>query len=127
MRKDLQDKLHRDFPQLFKGLYCSCGDGWFNLIYMTCQKLVQAGISKDFKFTQIKEKFGILRIYTNNYSNPEINTIIHDAEHESHYICEWCGSRENITQDGGWIKTLCQQCHERRREGWRPWVEDKKR
>jgi hypothetical protein len=123
MKKDFQEKLYKDFPQLFKKLSCSCEEGWFNLIYKTCQKIMKIGVDKDFKFTQIKEKFGDLRIYYNNYSNPEINAIIHNAESESHYICEWCGSRENVTQDGDWTKTLCQRCHEMRREGWRPWIE----
>lgn len=62
--------------------------------------------------TQIKEKFGGLRFYT-NYGDDEIFGIIRFAEHLSYKICEFCGTLENVkVRNKGWIFTLCDKCYE---------------
>lgn len=56
------------------------------------------------RFTQIKEKFGSLRLY----GAGDLEMILTDLSCE---ICEKCGSNHNVTQTtNGWIKTLCKEC-----------------
>ena len=60
--------------------------------------------------TQIKEKYGGLRIYT-AYTSDEIKEIIKQAEQECRETCEHCGSKENVEQRGThWYKNLCDKC-----------------
>ena len=72
MKKELDDKLCKDFPVLFKDrhgdmsktLMCwgfNCGDGWYALIYKLCKDLVK--IDPVLVVVQVKEKFGGLRFY----------------------------------------------------------------
>lgn len=62
--------------------------------------------------TQVKEKYGGLRIYT-AYTSDEIKEIINQAEQECRETCEACGSKENVEQRGThWYKNLCDKCEE---------------
>jgi hypothetical protein len=58
-----------------------------------------------YKFTQIKEKFGGLCLYTLYYL-PIINAI----EDASYHRCEFCGTNQNIGRTQGWVKTCCESC-----------------
>jgi len=130
MKKELQDKLYLEFPKLFKqkGLSmretCMCwgietGDGWFQLIKDTCTKLqfqIDNKIIPQIEFTQVKEKFGGLRIYFTPY-NEKAQKILDKAENYSFKICEICGSTEGVTQNKrGWILTLCSECRKRKQK-----------
>lgn len=129
MKHELESKLIADFPQLFADVTkppteslmcfgCECNDGWYGLIRKVCEQITEA-LSKNqnignLRFVQIKEKWGQLRIYVNNYPN-EIEEILNNAEAESANICEMCGTTENVTQNSaGWIKSLCPTCRENR-------------
>ena len=57
------------------------------------------------KATQVKEKFGTLRFYT-DYCHPEIDALIEFAERMSAITCEICGNKGTIN-DGGWLKVRC--------------------
>jgi hypothetical protein len=90
-----------------KRLYlCSfgCGEGWYLLIREICEALNKS----NGYILQVKEKFGGLRIYAE--CNEEIQEMIDKAEEKSYKICEECGTEENVTSEGGWIKTLCSDC-----------------
>lgn len=130
MKKDLEEKLYSDFPTLFieKDLppteTCMCfgigvGDGWYQILYDMCEKLTKVEGFEKLKFEQIKEKFGMLTVYTNKATH-EMYDIISAAERESCKTCEYCGSKEDITREGSWIKTLCGSC----RKTGRTWRED---
>jgi RNA polymerase-binding transcription factor DksA len=122
------DKLHKDFSILFRHeVYPSCGDGWFDLVYETSQKIENViKNSRDFDMdedflpyvVQIKEKFAGLRYYISNGNN-EIFNIINEAEQKSYSICEDCGTKENVigykplTEQSKWYFTLCENCREK--------------
>ena len=55
--------------------------------------------------SQVKEKFGGLRFYTNGYTD-EVSGMIRMAESMSHRTCEVCGS-PGRSNNYGWISTLC--------------------
>lgn len=61
---------------------------------------------------QVKEKFAGLRIYM-TYYNKELENIISEAEKRSYTICERCGADGEV-REGGWIKTLCDKCAEKK-------------
>ena len=128
MRKELEQKLCQDFPDMFAGkdrpltenlmaFGCECEDGWFQLIYDFCVKAKGSGLL----FTQIKEKFGGLRLY-HDFSNwtPDCTIPYEDvekwaekAEHKSLFVCEICGKNAVLCHRGSWLKTLCPVCMEK--------------
>jgi hypothetical protein len=62
-------------------------------------------------FTQIKEKYGTLRVYYNG-GDEYCGGIIAMAESMSAVTCEDCGVPGKI-RGGGWIRTLCDGCEEK--------------
>jgi hypothetical protein len=125
MKRELEEKLIKEFPKLFKGssmnpqqclmvFGCECDDGWFDLIWDTCKKIrdeaIKANIEDHVWFSQIKEKYGALRMSVFSGSE-EIWDILFEAENESMKICEVCGdTKESHCVDYGWMKTLCHSC-----------------
>lgn len=126
MNEQLTKQLQDEFPDYFMDLYgdprrtcmafgLEVGDGWFGIIHKLCTNIkeVLKDVEKDpenpFRFAQIKEKWGILRIYTEGY-HESVSKLIEAAEQESSQVCENCGSTENVSRSGGWIKTLCAKC-----------------
>jgi rubrerythrin len=116
MSPELEQKLYEAFPDLFAERHLpmtqSCmywgietGDGWYQIIYDLCTKIKE----EDVHFTQIKEKFGLARVYVDNWTD-EVSKAINEAEDQSAITCEYCGTQENVSQEGSWIKTLCPFC-----------------
>ena len=80
MKTSLQENLFKDFPKLFKQKdlpkerTCMCWgietpDEWYDIIYKLCltiQNYIDWNEAKQIEFTQVKEKFGSLRVYYNN-------------------------------------------------------------
>lgn len=58
--------------------------------------------------TQVKEKYGSLRFYTNIF-NEDVEALISFAESLSEVTCEKCGSFGKPNEKG-WIVTLCDKC-----------------
>ena len=128
MRNDLQQKLYDDFPQLFQDkdkpmaetcMYwgCACGNGWFDILYDACKKIMETNPPKELRFFQVKEKFGGLTLYFEGEKDhyEKIREIVSNARTESHKTCEFCGSKENVSPTKhGWIRNLCQKCHNRK-------------
>jgi hypothetical protein len=147
MNKEKQEILYQKYPSLFiekdlpKNQSClywglECEVGWFDLIDRTCAKIMEIDKDKLVRFTQVKEKFGQLRIYyvignepknitidnvvttesitiKSNINNldDKVFDILIEAERESSTICEVCGEPGKI-KNTGWIKTLCNKCLE---------------
>lgn len=124
MKQELQEKLFKDFYPMFEDRNLSMketcmywgidvsGDGWFDLIYQLCEGVKKIAPS-DFRFSQVKEKYGRLCLYT-NYSIPAIDDIIEEAEEKSLTICEECGqSGKLIESSTHWFRTRCDKCWEK--------------
>jgi len=134
MDQELQNQLFKKYPEIFSNRLKSptescmsmgieCGNGWYDLINSICQiveslnknikdrnRLI-AGNNEtiiDFKFDQIKEKFGGLRAYYSG-GNDYIRGLVTMAETMSYKICEVCGNKGKPNK-GGWISTLCDGC-----------------
>jgi hypothetical protein len=128
MKKELQEKLYKKYPSLFAqrklkmSETCMCwgictGDGWYKLIDKCCSSIVTYCKKKGIEypeFTQVKEKFGTLRIYTNGVDNT-IDSIISLAERVSAKTCECCGKPGKMSK-GNWKEVLCGNCRQEKME-----------
>lgn len=63
---------------------------------------------RDFRITQIKEKFGELRCYVNLHS-PEVSRVINKYEYISQFVCINCG-KDAVKRTLGWISPYCEKC-----------------
>lgn len=124
MHADLEQQLIDKYPDLFKDknkpeteslmcFGCECGDGWFQIIDAAC-RLITNHINgnpkfKDFRWMQIKEKYGTLRLYHLGPINNYTLGVTDMAEALSAVTCEVCGNAGK-TRGGGWISTLCDAC-----------------
>lgn len=72
-----------------------------------------------FSVTQVKEKYGTLRYYT-NFCNDNIDKFIEEAERASSKTCETCGKPGKTVAPNRWYFTACKKClkdyNERRRK-----------
>jgi len=94
-----------------------CGEGWYPLIEELLNKL-QAIENKQhigLEVTEIKEKFGGLRIYINT-GNDTIWNLISEYEARSFYICERCGKPGKLRNNHNWYTTLCDECQAKESE-----------
>lgn len=88
-------------------IHFECDDGWENLLHTTFF-LINEYLERnkiDFKFTQIKEKFGGLRCYTQG-GDDFIDGVISFAEDMSYKTCEITGDKGSLCKKGYWYKTL---------------------
>jgi hypothetical protein len=121
MKTELTQTLFEKYPSQFKSLkYIECGDGWYEIISRSCNCvqnhldfLEKQNKPRDFYWTQIKEKFSMLRMY--NYGADEYIRGVEDmACVMSGCICEYSGNKGKLRnkkiRDGesvfAWIKTL---------------------
>lgn len=128
MQNELEQKLVKKYPKLFKQHTGSiqetamcwgfeCDDGWYWIIDQladSIQRFIDNGNFQQVETTQVKEKYGGLRFYTNIHEDT-INGMIWLAEDLSTRTCELCGSLDGkyMSTGGhprGWKKTLCTTC-----------------
>lgn len=127
MKKELEDRIFKEFPHLFnrtdrnQSLMCfgfEHGDGWFDIVYNLTKQLDELAKDENIKFEilQIKEKFGTLRYYPSLYSS-EMEKLIEQAEELSANTCEVCGSTKDVKLRGDyWVSTQCEIC-------WNPFLQ----
>lgn len=139
MNESLSKELYDKYPSLFAlkdnnrepiGVYgIECDDGWYDILSSICFMVEQherniEGNNKyrisqnqnpinyePFQFTQIKEKFGGLRAYSNG-GDDYTKGLIGMAECWSYKTCEICGNKGQTTKHG-WLKTICEKCNNR--------------
>lgn len=111
-----KEELKAKYPEMFSNVYCGFDSlpGWYPLIDFMCQGIVRANTEGKPLPTvaQVKEKFGGLRFYLDG-ANEEQYSIAMQGEHFSYMICESCGTTQNVSTEGGWLKTLCSNCREK--------------
>ncbi len=104
MSPELEALLYERYPLLFAGRHlspqetsmcwgCTCGDGWFMLLDTLCERLqwwCDHNETPQVVLTQVKEKFGELRVHQRGAS-PEQRGMIEMARALSARSCEVCG------------------------------------
>ncbi|WP_342623672.1 antitoxin Xre/MbcA/ParS toxin-binding domain-containing protein [Pseudomonas alkylphenolica] len=87
-----------------------CMDGWADLIegslrlIQRCAELEES----DVKITQVKEKFGLLRIYQSG-GGENVCQILDICELTSGCLCELCGKAGKLIMLDGWMLTRCER------------------
>lgn len=107
-----QQRIGEDLASMYQECWdLSVGEGWMPIVRSTSKEIKEIDVEENIQVTQVKEKFGELRFYT-NWSSEEIDTIITKGVVESRSTCEECGSKDTVTQRelNRWITTLCQEC-----------------
>lgn len=98
----------------------SVGDGWAPLINVFFDRVEADNKYNGGRFlgktflTQVKEKFGTLRLYHSTAEDGDYgyaDGYISALEALSAHMCETCG-KPGKTGGRGWIKTLCDMCRE---------------
>lgn len=129
MAKITTEEIITKYPKIFEDYQGNPGrvnwygvqEGWLPIIDKLCgcmQDYIDLHISytKDGEYkpaqvtcSQMKEKFGGLRFYTNGHDEV-IEGMIKMAEHLCDNTCETCGSEEDLGVTSGWISVLCRTC-----------------
>ena len=121
MKKELTEKLFKDFPEFFKhkdNLHASlmafgfeCSDGWFDLIYKLCEDIKKYFETEydgyEWDGTNVKSKcfhrvpkhFYVVQVkekfgglrFYITAAPQKVHDLIDIAEHESYNTCEQCG------------------------------------
>ena len=124
------DILLKAFPNLFRGdFYFECGNGWFELIAKVAAFIDT--VTTDCEISEVKEKFGRLRIYLSLQLDQEgvptipeedlsgIYKFIYSIEEASANICEECGAslnagnRQSQKTMGYWMRNICSPCYKK--------------
>jgi len=136
----------KEFPTLFDQAFSiDCGDGWAELVRLVC-KYFQMNVDgkqevKEIKFSQIKEKFGFLRVYFNisfhkdtkdtQNTYERMHMFIFAIENISGLVCETCGimktAKKNVqirTPGSFWKKTMCDKCFEKAEKAYKKRMKD---
>jgi len=112
MKKITKLEIQKKYDFLHMPFGIECGPGWFIILdklFLSIQKEIEKNNISDFRITQVKEKFGELRIYY-NHVNKNIDNLINKASRESLSTCELCGKKGKI-RTIGWLTTLCDKCY----------------
>ena len=135
MNKTLDNYLCEKYPRIFvereksprescMGRGFECGNGWMFIIDSLCHQIQEhidwhnkyAKQRKEaripqFVATQVKEKFGALRIY-NDGGDEYCQGLVDMAATWSWNTCELCGNggKRLVGHTTGWIGSVCEEC-----------------
>lgn len=118
---EFKSYLSENYPDfLATGYYVqvAVGKGWWPFVLHLAQFMRDNGMSGQCRISQIKEKFGTLRIYAEPIADKDIYNLLYGEicrlEGLSASHCEKCGTREHVSTDtkpgGYWVKTYCDAC-----------------
>lgn len=118
MKPELDKKLCEKYPKIFVDRHApmqvtamcwgfECGDGWYPILDELCSKVQEECdlTGEQIKATQVKEKFGTLRFYT-DYTSDKIRDLIEEAAKKSAETCERCGNPGKV-RGKGWYYCAC--------------------
>lgn len=111
-------RITKEFPDIIEtACWSGFGQGWYTIVRDLCLTIKALNETKyhdtpsKIKIEQIKEKFGLLRIYLNKNDDDELKRIISKAIEATSITCESCGKMGKIREDG-WIRVRCDSCEE---------------
>jgi hypothetical protein len=129
-----EEQLFEKYPKIFQDYegnrnrvnWYGVRKGWLHIIDWLCgsiqyyidnTKIYESGVKEpkspeQVTCTQMKEKFGGLRFYTNGHDD-KIEGMISFAEYLCDNTCDRCSSTENLGITQGWISVCCKSCAEK--------------
>lgn len=87
--------------------------GWERLFLLYCKhlkvELDKFNFTDKFRFSQIKEKYGDMRLYNNGYpKDSKCSDLEYIYSHLSTYVCQECGKPAKY-ESRGWIAQECEE------------------
>jgi hypothetical protein len=135
MTPELEQRFYAEFPDLLRqhtlSVMESClafgleiGDGWGPLLRELLTNMKKYGTEHgiEIEITQVKEKFGELRVYfmlrtcSDGSCLDELEDMVDAASDKSREICELCGKSGKI-RESSWLMARCAACAESGRGG----------
>jgi hypothetical protein len=94
--------------------YPECNEGWRDLLERACARIENALDNGDtVEITEIKEKYGTLRIYWSgrlpSEAEAKVDEVVDLAKARSACTCEICGAEGRLYSRGGWLATACRE------------------
>ena len=103
-------------PSILKeDFYFECDDGWYDLLEILFIEIEAYCSQFELEYptaSQIKEKFGKLRIYLDG-SDQTIERMVWLTEHMSGRICSICGNKGRMNVVRAWSMVVCPPCLEK--------------
>lgn len=110
-RSMVTGRIHPDYDYQYIVGECDLPTGWLQLFFQLCEDirgpLEKVGDLDKFRFTQVKEKFGQMRLYTNGATREVLN-ILDKYEFLSQQVCSVCGKPATV-MTSGWICPYCSE------------------
>jgi hypothetical protein len=108
------------FIRTFRGVdfapgYPTCGDGWCDIVTKLVERVSAAAVGYPLHFTQVSEKYGVLRVYWRADASipPRTELAIEEAialgEARSGCTCATCAAEGHLFSSGGWLLTACSE------------------
>jgi len=94
----------------------TCGRGWDGILEELFAQLAGWNLPPSFRITQVKQKFGELRVYHNlqmGEYGPHVGSAIYHAGQRSTITCERCGESGTREEQHQVWQTLCASCRQR--------------
>lgn len=100
------DELFLKYPKFLEELTfgIECGRGWNDILDKAIGEIL--ALQSDVVASQIKEKFGGLRIYLSNVREESVYDVVDKYECIAARTCMECGKPGKLLR-GGWMVTLC--------------------
>jgi len=125
--QNLVDQPHKDIEMYKSWLQkeqekdADVNEEWIKRCKLLIKESQEKTISQ-IEAAQVKEKYGTLRFYLSGYPanktvDAQVRAYINFAESLSGRTCEMCGIPAK-QKTGGWIKTICEPCEEKRSQEW---------
>lgn len=112
--EEMKNKPKEDPKEPYELFGVECGEGWKHLYQPITDFITEYNKTHEdspIKICQIKEKFGGLRYYVNNYVDG-LREMIDKAEEESYHTCEICGKHiDKPIIKNHWIYAECEECY----------------
>lgn len=110
-------KHNEYFEKEYGPILCGawCPEGWVDIVKEALKNA--KALDPNLKVTQIKEKFGGLRLYVDS-DDPMVNRIVADTEKKSMKVCQKCSAPGEHQTVRGWYVTMCETC-KKERENYR--------
>ena len=114
--------LKSHYPQILNDIEIDVKDGWYDIVDVLCSA-IQTHVdwkTRDMDpdetdacqvvFTEVKQKFGCLRIYTKNTDEAAVRGMLNFAMSYSLRVCELCGQKGSLEREGDNVAVRCKEC-----------------
>lgn len=108
LRDDYPTLFRDDVGSILRPFHFECGNGLFGILDGTLNQVYKHATKNkiDITLSQVKEKFGSLRIYYRG-GDSRISVLFGIAELVSENICELCGAAGTLSTRQGWMRVRC--------------------